>query len=157
MTAASLWRLGCLKAYGAFDLTIRVAALTALLMLAGALGGCSKPVVTGAAADPNAGLDVQILNWRTEIVKSDPLCQSQVEDQKCTGFEVSCKAMRTITPDEAAKGMTSKLVAAMNWSGFDPKRKQTQPVVRTVQFSKIGSSWTRSDHGPVNPSTCADL
>jgi hypothetical protein len=132
----------------------RAAALAALLIL----GGCSQASHSGGkASDPYAGLDSEILKWRGEIVRTDPLCQSQVEGQKCEGFEVACKAERKITPDEQAKGVTTKVVAAINWSGFDAKRKQNQLGARAAQFSKAGTVWTRADHAPVNMSTCADL
>jgi hypothetical protein len=135
-------------------LPIRLAALAALLIL----GGCS-PQAGGetAANDPYAGLDGEILKWRTEIVNNDALCQSRVEGQACESFEISCKAQLAITPKDQAAGVTAKLVAALNWNGFDPATKQTQPVVRSAEFRKAGGVWTRAEHTPVNPSTCAVL
>ena len=129
------------------------AALAALMML----GACSQAEKPAAAAGKFAGLDGEILTWRKEILKSDKLCQSQVDGQKCEGFEVVCKAERTVTADDQAKGVTVKVVAALNWNGFDPKFKQAQTGSATVLFTRIKGAWSRLDHPPVNLSTCADL
>ena len=102
-------------------------------------------------------LDTEILKWRTEIIAADPLCKSQVADQKCESFEVACKAERTITPADQAKGISARVVAAMTWSGFDPKFQHAQSGSRTAEFSKTGSGWTRAEHAPVNMTSCADL
>lgn len=128
------------------------AAIAALLML-GACGQADKP----AGNDKFAGLDKEILTWREDILKGDKLCQSQAEGQKCMGFEVTCKAERTITPDETAKGVTAKVVAALNWTGFDQKFKQTQTGQATALFTNTKGAWARTEHTSVNPSTCADL
>ena len=128
------------------------AALAALLML-GACGQAEKSV----GGDKFAGLDKEILTWRQEILKNDKLCQSQVEGQKCAAFEVTCKAERTITSDDQAKGVTAKVVAALNWNGFDQKFKQAQTGQATALFTNTKGAWTRAEHTSVNPSTCADL
>jgi hypothetical protein len=128
------------------------AALAALLML----GACGQ---TQKAADGGkfAGLDREILAWRQDILKTDKLCRSQVEGQTCEGFEVACKAERTIAPDEAARGVTAKVVAALNWNGFDPAFKQPQTGTATALFTRAGGAWTRTPHTSLSPSTCADL
>ena len=128
------------------------AAIAALLML----GACDQPAKS-TGDDKFAGLDGQILTWRQEILKSDKLCQSQVADQKCQAFEVRCKAERAITPEEQAKGVTAKVVAALNWNGFDQKFKQAQTGAATALFTRTDGAWTRVEHPPVNLSTCADL
>ena len=128
------------------------AAIAALLLL----GACSQ-ADKAASNDKFAGLDGQILEWRKEVLKDDKLCQSQVEGQKCVGFEVACKAERSITPDEAARGVTAKVVAALNWNGFDPKFKQAQRATAAALFTRTKGSWARTEHAPVNLSTCADL
>jgi hypothetical protein len=139
-------------------LTRRAAALVALLILGGVLGGCNQPAKTGGrAADKFAGLDGEILKWRKEIIAADPLCKSQAEGEKCEGFEVACKAERTVTPDDQAKGVTARVVTAMTWNGFDPKFQHAQSGARTAEFVKGGSGWTRAEHGPVNMGSCADL
>jgi hypothetical protein len=128
------------------------AAFAALLIL----GACSQ-ADKSAGDDKFAGLDGQILTWRQEILKGDKLCQSQAEGQKCEGFEVACKAERTITPDDRGKGVTAKVVAAMRWNGFDPKFKQSQPATATALFTRAKGAWTRAEHAPVNLGRCADL
>ncbi len=131
----------------------RAAAIAALMML----GACSQADKGAAGADKFAGLDKEILTWRQEILKSDKLCQSQAEGQKCAGFEVTCKAERTITPDETARGVSAKVVAALNFSGFDQKFKQPQTGAATALFTNTKGAWSRAEHTSVNPSTCADL
>ena len=128
------------------------AALAALLML----GACSQ-AEKSVGGDKFAGLDKEILSWRQEILKSDKLCQSQAAGQKCEAFEVTCKAERTITPDESAKGVAAKVVAALNWNGFDQKFKQAQRGQAAALFTNTKGAWTRIEHTSVNPSTCADL
>lgn len=122
------------------------------------LGGCGPAATTAADAGGQfAGLDGEILKWRAEIVKSGPLCQSAAEGQKCQGFEVACKAERTITPADRAAGVTAKLVAAMDWNGWDSKLKEAQAGSEAALFTKTGPAWTRAPHAPVNMSSCADL
>ena len=94
---------------------------------------------------------------RKAIIASDPLCRSQAEGEKCEGFEVACKAERTITPDDQAKGITARVVTVITWNGFDAKFKHGQNGSRAVEFAKGPAGWTRTDHPPVNMSTCADL
>jgi hypothetical protein len=129
------------------------AAIAALMML----GACGQAANKSTGDDKFAGLDSEILNWRQEILKSDKLCRSQAEGQKCEGFEVLCKAERTITPDDQAKGVTAKVVAALNWNGFDPKFKQPQRATAAALFTRSKGAWARTAHAPVNLSTCADL
>ncbi|HEX3366878.1 hypothetical protein [Phenylobacterium sp.] len=132
----------------------RVAAMAALSIL----GACSQSAPAGGQATGKfAGLDNEILSWRKQIIAADPLCKGTSEDQKCQTFEVACKAERTVTPDDAAKGITARVVTAMTWNGFDPKLKQAQAGSRTSEFTKGPSGWTRADHAPVNMSSCADL
>lgn len=139
---------------GVHILTRRVAAIAALLVL----GGCGQGGQSGDKAQGKfAGLDGAILTWRTQIIAEDPLCKSQAEGQKCVDFEVACKAERTVTRDDAAKGITARVVTAMTWNGFDPKFQHPQAGSRTAEFIKGGSGWTRVDHAPVNMGSCADL
>jgi hypothetical protein len=133
-------------------LTKHAAALAALLML-GACGQTQKTADEGKFA----GLDREILAWRQDILKTDALCQSKVEGQTCESFEVVCKAERTITPDEAGRGVTAKVVAALTWNGFDPEFKQAQTGTAAALFTRAGGAWTRTPHTSVSPSTCADL
>jgi hypothetical protein len=123
-----------------------------------ALGGCGQGAKPAGAADAGgqfAGLDGEILKWRGEVVTSDRLCQNPAE--KCQAFEVACKAERTVTAADQAKGITARVVAAMDWNGWDPKPKQAQAGSEAAEFAKAGAGWTRTPHAPVNMSTCADL
>lgn len=133
--------------------TRRVTVLAAVLVLA----GCGSHKASSGDGGPFAGLDGEILKWRGEIVKSGRLCQGQAADQKCSGFEVACKAERTVTSAEQAAGVTAKVVAAMNWTGWDPKLKQAQAGSEAALFTKGPSGWTRTVNKPVNMSTCGDL
>ena len=87
---------GLLPRLGATDLTMRAAALAALMMMPVlTLGACSpsgRSAAGGADQGKFAGLDGQILSWRQAIIASDALCRSQAEGEKCEGFEVACKA-----------------------------------------------------------------
>ena len=132
----------------------RAAGFAALLIL----GGCNQGGQTGGgAADKFAGLDGEELKWRKEIIATNPLCKATADDQKCQNFEVSCKAERAVTPDDAAKGVTAHVVVMMTWNGFDQKFKHPQSGVQAAQFTKSASGWTRAPHGPVYVQTCADL
>lgn len=158
---------------GASTLKTRAAALAALLILgaSGSLAGCGKPSggATGAAAsgaasgagdqsaDLNASLKPEMDRWRTEIIASDPLCKQTSADQKCKNFNVECKAERDLKADDGGKGVTHRVVAAMTFNGWDPKLKQSQDGTRTAEFVRTAAGWTRSEHPPVNLSTCADM
>lgn len=137
----------------------RAAAPAALLILASALAGCSPSGSTssGAAQGKFAGFDQEETKWRQDILASDPLCTSQAEGEKCQGFEVTCKAERDLTPEDQANGVTARVVAAMTWNGFDPKFKHAQSGMRVAEFAKGKTGWTRAEHKPVNPESCADL
>jgi hypothetical protein len=132
----------------------RVAAAVALSIL----GACGQTSPTGAPAqDKYAGLDAEILNWRKEILASDPLCKSTVADQKCQSFEVACKAERVVTPADQAAGISARVVTMITWNGFDPKFQHPQSGTQTAEFTKAASGWTRAKHGPVYMQTCGDL
>ena len=147
-------------------MTRHAATVAALLILGGALGGVSGCGPNGSSvtsvANPDtgkfAGLDGEILKWRQEIIATDPLCKSTVADQKCEAFEVACKAERTLTPEEQAKGVVGHVVAMVAYNGFDPKFQHAQSGTQVAEFTKTANGWTRVDaHPPVNMSTCADL
>jgi hypothetical protein len=137
---------------------MRAAAAAALMTFAALIVGCSP---SGPSSRPEqgkfAGLDAELLNWRKAILASDPLCKSQAEGEKCESFEVACKGERALTPQDQANGVTARVVAAMSWNGFDPKFKHGQSGMRAAEFAKGKAGWTRTDHKPVNPTSCADL
>jgi hypothetical protein len=144
-------------------LNTRVAALAAFLMLGGLASACSPAggSKTGDAAGGEqgkfAGFEAEIPKWRTDILASDPLCRSQAEGEKCVSFEIACKAERTVTAEDTAKGVTARVVAAVTWNGFDSKFKHAQSGMAAAEFVKGPGGWTRTEHKPVNPQTCADL
>jgi len=139
---------------GATTLKMRAAAIAALMILEGCSQGGGS---AGGDQGKFAGLDGEILKWRTDIMASDPLCKSTVADQKCESFEVACKAERELTADDKAKGVSARVVAAITWNGFDSKFQHAQSGSRTAEFDKSASGWTRAEHPPVNMSSCADL
>lgn len=143
-------------------MTIRAATLAALLIFGTALGGCSpsgSSVTSVAKGDEGkfAGLDDEILKWRKEIIATDPLCQSKVSDQKCESFEVACKAERTLTPEDQAKGVVGHVVAMVAYNGFDPKFQHAQSGTQVAEFTKTANGWTKIKHAPVYMQNCGDM
>ena len=137
-----------------------VAALAVLSILSAALTGCGPSGGSGAsgqAGDKFAGLDGEILKWRQEIIASDPLCKRTADDEKCQSFEVACKAERTVTPADQAKGVSARVVTMITWNGFDPKFNHPQSGVRTAEFTKTAAGWSRAPHGPVYMQSCGDM
>ncbi len=131
--------------------TAIAAALAALLLTA-----CSSGE-TSTSNDPNAGLDQQILTWRTSLEDSHPACATKVEGKGCTSFQVMCKAQQTITPDETAKGVTAKIVAAMTFAARQADGSTGKSGSAFAVFSKTGDTWTRTESKPVNMASCAPL
>jgi hypothetical protein len=131
--------------------------LAALAFAVLALAACSPGGgATKSAQDPKfAGLDTQILAWRADIEKSNPLCAAKVKGKGCEAFEVACKAERTITPEEQARGVTAKLVSAMTFAATTPDGAGGKPGSAFAEFSKAGDTWTRTETAPVNLSSCA--
>jgi hypothetical protein len=125
--------------------------LAALLLTA-----CSPGGGGGDAAKPGedpkfAGLDAQILQWRGEIDKTDPTCKAG----GCADYEVACKAERTMTAEDTAKGATAKVIAAMTFNAkADPNAR---PGSAFAEFTKSPSGWARAAAKPVNLSSCADF
>lgn len=127
------------------------ATLAALLLSACSQGGDKS------SSDPAAGLDKEILAWRTAIEATHPACAAKVEGKGCTDFQVMCKAYQEISPDEAAKGVTSQIIAAMTFAGRLPDGSTGKSGSSFALFSKAGTAWTRAEAMPVNMSTCAPL
>ena len=122
-----------------------------ILAAAAVLASCSPKAKTGAEAK-YAGLDEAILAWRQQIMKTDKACSAKADG--CQSFEVGCKGEREITPTDQAKGVSAKLVVAMSWEGWDPKRSEYHPESGFSEFTKVGGDWLRGSTGPVNLSTC---
>lgn len=132
------------------------AALPFLAVLA--LSACSPAAAPKSDEDPRfAGLDAQILAWKNDIEKDSTLCAAKVDGKGCESFEVACKAERTITPEEQARGVTAKLVGAFTFATRNPDGSNGKPGSAFAEFSKAGEAWTRTETGAVNLSTCADV
>jgi hypothetical protein len=134
---------------------LAAASLCGLLLLAacGQGGGAHKT----DPSDPYAGLDQQILAWHQALEAESPVCRVKVEGHGCEDFEVMCKAMQEITPDETAKGITQQVVAAMTFSGRRADGSSGDDGSAFALFSKTGGKWTRAEAMPVNMKTCAPL
>ena len=129
------------------------ASLVAILLSACSQGGGA----TSASSDPYAGLDTQIVAWRTAIEAEHTACSAKVEGKGCQDFQVMCKAMQDIAPDEAAKGVKAKVVAAMTFAARNPDGSTGKSGSSFANFSKTGDTWTRTEAKPVNMTTCATL
>jgi hypothetical protein len=121
------------------------------------LAACSQGGGKSDANDAYAGLDQQIIAWREAIEAESPVCQAKVEGHGCESFEVTCKAMQEITPDETAKGITHQVVAAMTFNGRSADGSSGKAGSAFALFSKAAGDWTRAEAMPVNLSTCAPL
>ena len=118
------------------------------------LAACGQGGGKAGPADPNAGLDPEILAWHGDLEAGHVACRTKVEGRGCDSFEVTCKAMQQITPDETAKGVTAQVIAAMSFNG---RSGGGRPGSAFALFSKVGGKWTRAEAMPVNMRTCAPL
>jgi len=130
---------------------LAIAGLAALL-----LTGCSQRAGPDASG-PYAGLESEILSWRTEIEATHPACTAKVAGKGCESFEVTCKGAQTIAPDETARGVTARVVAAMTFNGRNPDGSSGRPGSSFAQFTKAGGKWTRIPAMPVNMTSCAPV
>ena len=121
------------------------------------LAACSQGGGKTDANDPYAGLDKQILAWHTDLEAGHVACKTKVEGRGCDSFEVTCKAMQEITPDETAKGVTAQVIAAMTFSGRSEDGSSGKAGSAFALFSKAGGQWTRAEAMPVKLDTCAPL
>lgn len=128
-----------------------VATAAALLLSACNSGDAAK------SDDPYAGLDKEILSWRNALEASHPACATKVEGKGCAEFQVMCKAAQTITPEETAKGVSAKVVAAMTFNGRQPDGSSGKAGSAFAVFSKAGDAWSRAESRPVNMSSCAPV
>lgn len=135
---------------------IRLAAAAALLAIS--LAACSPGgAAKSGSTDPYAGLDGEILAWRTSIEASHSACANKVEGKGCQDFQVMCKAAQDISAAETAKGVKAKVVAAMTFAGRNPDGSTGKSGSAFTTFSKTGDAWTRAEAKPVNLTTCAPL
>lgn len=122
-----------------------------ILAAAAVLASCSPEAQTGAEAK-YGGLDAAIQAWRQQVVKTDAACLAKAEG--CQGFEVRCKGAREITATDQAKGVTAKLVVAMNWEGWDAARSEYRSQSGFSEFTKVDGGWLRASTAPVNMTSC---
>lgn len=120
-----------------------------------ALSACSKKTEAVDLSDPAAGLSEQIPAWRTDIEARHPNCKTKLDGKGCEGFTVTCKAEQTITPQEKAKGVNSKVIAAMTFTGKMEDGSTGNSGSAFAIFARTGSQWARTEAQPVNPTTCA--
>lgn len=129
------------------------AALAAILLLS----ACSSGGDTAESSDPTAGLDAQILAWRNDVEASHPACATKIEGKGCESFEVTCKGLQDLTPDEQAQGVAAQVVAAMRFSGRTADGSTGKSGSAFAEFTKANGQWTRTEAKPVNLSTCASF
>lgn len=124
-----------------------------LLAAALTLAACSPPGATSTKADADpkfAGLDQQLLAWRADLEKTNPVCAAA---KGCQDYDVACKGERPLTPSDQAKGIAAKVVVAMT---FNPKGAESaKPGSAFAEFTKAGNGWMRTETAAVNLSSCA--
>ena len=76
---------------------------------------------------------------------------------KAAQFEVTCKGAMPLTDDDAAKGVTAKVVAAMRFASTNPDGSTGKSAMAYAEFTKAGGQWSRAETKPLNPTTCAAL
>lgn len=121
------------------------------------LSACSQDAAESDPNDPHAGLDPQILAWRTDIEANHPTCAAKVEGKGCQDFQVRCKGALEVGPDDAARGVTAQVISAMTFVARNPDGSTGQPGSAFALFSKADGAWTRTEAMPVNLTTCAPL
>lgn len=109
------------------------------------------------SSDPNAGFDAQIPAWRTEIENTNAACATKNNGKGCEAFEVTCKGAMPLTPEDTARGVTAKVVAAMRFASTSADGSTGKSAMAYAEFTKVDGQWTRADTAPLNPTTCAAL
>ena len=129
---------------------MRYAVLTLALLV---LGACSQQAGDTASADQGkfAGLEPQIVAWRTAIEAESPVCTAKTDSRGCQGFAVTCKRERPVTPEEAAHGVSARLVAAMTYSS---RAADARPGSAVAEFTRTNGAWSRAPAEAVNMATC---
>ena len=131
-------------------MTFRTASLFALVSLS--LAACGGDTASSSGSgDKFAGLDAEIQTWRDDIRQNHKLCAGTT----CQDFQVTCKGERDVTADDAAKGVSARVVSAMTFNAQGQSEGDLKPGSSFVEFVKRGEAWTREETKPVNLSTCA--
>ena len=116
-----------------------------------ALGGCQQPAPAAGPEAKYAGLEEAILGWRNDLETSTVDCPKSPDGKSCKSFDVGCKGERPLVDGE-----TAKVVVAMSWDAWSPKRSEYGPASGLAEFRKVGGKWLRTGlPGPVNLNTCA--
>lgn len=117
------------------------------------LAACSQPAEQAASEgeDKFAGFEPQLVAWRAAIEAESPVCSQKTDGKGCQDFAVACKRERLVGADEAARGVTAKIVAAMT---FQSRAADARAGSAIAEFSKAGGTWTRVEADPVNLATC---
>lgn len=132
--------------------------VVAASLVAVLLSACSQgDGGTAASSDPYAGLDTEIVAWRTAVEATHPTCATKVEGKGCQDFQVMCKGAQDIGAEDAAKGVKAQVVAAMTFAGRNADGSTGKSGSSFVLFSKSDGAWSRSEAMPVNLTTCAPL
>ncbi len=129
--------------------SVSLLALACISLVACSGGDGAAPSAGGG--DKFAGLDAQIETWRNDIRQTHNLCAGKT----CQDFQVTCKGERELTPDDAAKGVTARIVSAMTFNAQGEAEGDLKPGSSFVEFTKTGDAWTRAETAPVNLTTCA--
>lgn len=135
--------------------TIAVAGLSLFVLAACSQGGGGKS--EAASDDPNVALRPLIAQWSKDIETTHSACATKVEGKGCQDFQVTCKAEHTVGPDDAGKGVTEQVVAAMTFAGRNADGSTGKSGSAFALFSKTKDGWTRGEAMPVNLQTCAPV
>lgn len=119
------------------------------------LSACAKEAEKVDLNDPAAGLSEHIVAWTSDVEGNHTSCKTKIEGKGCEGFTVTCKAAQTITPAEQAKGVNSKVIAAVTFTGRMEDGSTGKSGSAFATFTRTGSQWTRAEAKPVNPTSCA--
>ncbi|MDZ4371360.1 MAG: hypothetical protein U1C74_08075 [Phenylobacterium sp.] len=135
-----------------------VAIAGSTLFLAALLVGCSSSEeAAGDSGDPYAGHESQIQAWRDDVEANHPACAAKVDGKGCQDFQVMCKAQQDLTPDDTARGVTARLVAAMTFAGRNEDGSTGTSGSSFTYMVKTAEGWSREESKPVNMTTCAPL
>ena len=135
---------------------IRTVALAGLSLLV--LTACSKGEDSEAKAeDPNVALRPLIAQWSKDLEATHPACGVKVEGKGCQDFQVTCKAVHEVSPEDAKKGITDQVVAAMTFAARNPDGSTGKSGSAFALFSKTGDTWSQGGSDPVNLQTCAPV
>jgi len=133
--------------------TFALAGLSVALLAACSPGGGGD----AASSDPNVALRPLIAQWSKDVEATHSACTAKVDGKGCQDFQVTCKAEHLVGPEDAQKGVTTQVVAAMTFAGRNPDGSTGKSGSAFALFSKTDDGWTRGPAMPVNLQTCAPV